>query len=170
MTTNWQLRRVSMWLVGIVLAGTFSLRLGSQEYLLPKMSPDVRALNQIQSDLRMSSINSLDPLGVEVKSPDSQKLDILNQAASTAADNLRGATDLLAVYDNLQSDDDRKIVKPLLIDRLRMYSRVIALQAEMAAVPLGTSSQPSTTKRALKLRDDLLSVKSKLDSISASLS
>jgi hypothetical protein len=93
----------------------------------------------------------------------------LNETASRGADYLRAIADLLAVYKNLESDTDRTMVKPLLEDRLRLYSRLLGLGAERAAIPLGFANQQATTKEALELRDDLLAAKNKLDAIAASL-
>jgi hypothetical protein len=65
----------------------------------------------------------------------------------------------------MQCGPDRAIVKLLLDDRLRLYSRLLGLNAEGAAIPIGHTSLPATSKKALKLHDDLLAAKNRLDSI-----
>ena len=157
--------------LGTALLATFPTRLGGQEQnLLPQLDPDVRALYTAHNALRTSGDDLFDPLKLEeLSSPDSGKLQLLNETASSGADYLRAVADLLAVYKNLQCETDRTIMKPLLEDRLRMYSRLLDIGAEKAAIPLGSANQPATTKRSLKLRDDLLAAKNKLDAIAASL-
>jgi len=158
-------------LICTALVRTFPERLGGQEQnLLPKSDPDVRALYASQGALQSFGSDLLDPLKLnELSSPDSYKLQLLNETASRGADYLRAIADLLAVYKNLESDTDRTMVKPLLEDRLRLYSRLLGLGAERAAIPLGFANQQATTKEALELRDDLLAAKNKLDAIAASL-
>ena len=75
------------------------------------------------------------------------------------------ATDLVAIYDNMQCQADRATVKQLLDDRLRMYARLMELSAEQAAIPIGHTRLPETSTRALKLHDDLLAAKDRLGSI-----
>lgn len=162
---------LALTVLGTTLLATFPTRVGGQEEnLLPQSDPDVRALYAAQYALRTSGDNPLDPLKLgDQSSPDSEKLKLLNETATSGADYLRAIADLLAVYDNLQCETDRTIVKPLLGDRLRLNSRLLGLDAEKAAIPLGMANLPATTKRALKLRDDLVAAKNKLDGIAASL-
>jgi hypothetical protein len=64
------------------------------------------------------------------------------------------------------------MLKPLLDDRLRLYSRLLGFDAEKAALPLGPPSVitlPATSKKALKLRDDIVAAKNKLDEIASSM-
>jgi len=64
------------------------------------------------------------------------------------------------------------MLKPLLEDRLRLYSRLLGFDADKAALPLGPPSiitLQATSKKAVKLHDDLLAAKSKLDAMAASL-
>jgi hypothetical protein len=101
-------------------------------------------------------------------SPDGEALKILEQAASSCQGELRAATDLLSVYENLKCDTDRAMLKPLLQDRLRLYSRILDLDAQSAALPLG-HMQAGNEKAALALRDTLRDAKVKLDEVAASL-
>jgi hypothetical protein len=159
--------------VALFLAITLTIipvKLGGQEQnLLPHSSPDVLALYKAHSAF-INLGSPFDPLGIsEITSPDSATLKVLEQTESTAADYLGATADLLAIYENLQSEADRTIVKPLLADRLRLYSRLLGLDAEKAAIPIGYTKQPATAKRALKLRDDILAAKNKVDTVAASL-
>lgn len=162
---------LALALFGIALSVTFRAGLAGQEIdLLPHSSPDVRALYAAQSALRTSTWNLFDPIKVlQQRSPDSDKLLLLDETASSGADSLRSIADLLAVYENLQCEADRAMMRPLLKDRLRLFVRLLGLDAERAAIPLGVANQPATTKRALKLRDDLLAAKNRIDAIAASL-
>ncbi len=174
MKINSSLRGASLLVLAVLgsaLLAAFPARLGGQEEnLLPKSDPNVRALYAAQYALRTSDDNLLDPLKLgELTSPDAAKLQLLRDTASNGADYLRAVADLLSVYDNLECDTDRAIVKPLLEDRLRLHSRLLGLDAERAAIPLGNANLPATTKRALKLRDDLVAAKNKLDAIAVSL-
>lgn len=146
--------------------------LTAQEDVLNNVSPNVRALRTLRTPLQMFSFGPFDNPITRMTSPDSQALQMLDDAARSAASELRGAIDLLAVYDNMQCDADRAMLKPLLEDRLRLYSRLLGFDAEQAAAPLGPPSiikDPATSKRALKLRDDLMAAKNKLDEITASI-
>ena len=174
MKINSGLRGVSLlkWAVLVTaLLATVPGRLSGQEQnLLPKSDPDVRALYAAKGALRSSGLNPFDPFKLgRLNSPDSQKLELLDETASSAADYLGSIADLLAVYKNLECEADRAIMKPLLEDRLRLYSGLLDISAETAAIPLGSANQQATTEKALKLRDDLLAAKNKLDSITASL-
>src|SRR5260370_37783634 len=95
-------------------------KLGGQEQnLLPHSSTDVLALYKAHSAL-INLGNPFDPLKIsEIGSPDAEAIKILDAAESSAADYLRATADLLAIYENLQSEADRTIVKPLLVDRFR---------------------------------------------------
>ncbi len=159
---------------GAILSATFPTRLHAQEEVLQSPSdPDLRALRSLREALQFFSFGGpFDNPIEQVTSPDSRALQILNDVASSGASELRAIIDLLAVFDNMQCGPDRAIVKPLLEDRLRMYSRLLNIEAEKAVIPLGPRSTiqlPATTKKALKLRDDLLAAKNKLDGIAASL-
>jgi hypothetical protein len=142
----------------------------AQEDVLQSSNPELRSLRSLRESLR-TGVNLFDPLE-RVTSRDAQVLAILDEAASGADHELRGAIDLLAVYENMQCAPDRAMLKPLLEDRLRLYSRMLSLDAERAGIPLGTPGAinlPATSEKALKLRDNLLAAKSKLDTIAASL-
>ena len=143
---------------------------GQDEYPLPKMSQNVRALTDIQTALLEPLDTRTAAEAVEQRhSRDGEKLEILNEATDMATDLLMAITDLLSVYENLESEKDRTIVKPFLQNRLRAYSHLLNLVIKKAAIPLGSDSQLATTERALKLRDELMAAKRKLDSIAASL-
>jgi hypothetical protein len=45
----------------------------------------------------------------------------------------------------------------------------LGFEAEKAAIPIGYTNRPATAKRALRLRDDILAAKNKVDAIAASL-
>ena len=157
-------------LVAVALA-IVPIELAAQEEVLVTVGPNVRALRALQEPLQMFNFASNDIIE-QVTSPDAQALQMLNAAASGAASELRAAIDLLAVYENLQCDADRAMLKPLLDDRLPLYSRLLGIHVESATLPLSTPNaitQQATGKKALKLRDELLAAKNKLDEIIASL-
>ena len=114
---------------------------------------------------------SVDPLSATL-SPDSAALLALGDAASSGEDYLRAVADLLGVYDNIQCASDRAMMKPLLEDRLRLYSHLLDLSAQRASVPFttpGAVKLQATTQRALKIRDDLRAAKSKIDAAAHAL-
>jgi hypothetical protein len=158
--------RVVVMALAVVIAGI------AQEDVLKPSSPDVRSLRSLREPLQMFGFGPFEGPVERVTSPDSQALQVLGEAASNGGDYLRAVTDLLAVYESMQCEPDRVMLKPLLEDRLRLYSRLLGFEAEKAALPLGPPSiikLPATGKKALKLRDDLLAAKNKLDEIVASL-
>jgi len=59
--------------------------------------------------------------------PDNQILQMLQTNSIHDEAMLRAFTDLLSVYDNLQCDADRAKLKPLLIDRAKMYGRIFSV-------------------------------------------
>ncbi len=76
------------------------------------------------------------------------------------------------MYDSIQCGPDRVMMKPLLEDRLRLYSRLLDLSAQQASLPLttpGAVKLQATTQRALELRDDLRAAKSKVDAAADAL-
>lgn len=157
-------------LVMAVLAMTAGL--AAQEEVLSNVSPNVRALRSLREPLQMFGTNLSDNPIAQATSPDSQALETLHDAASDAASELGSVIDLLAIYDNMQCDADRAMLKPLLEDRLRLYSRLLGFDAEKAILPLGPPNivkLPATTKKALKLHDDVMAAKNKLDEITASV-
>src|SRR5580704_16404436 len=94
--------------VALFLAITLTIipvKLGGQEQnLLPHSSPDVLALYKAHSAF-INLGSPFDPLGIsEITSPDSATLKVLEQTESTAADYLGATADLLAIYENLQSE------------------------------------------------------------------
>jgi hypothetical protein len=175
MKINSSLRRallVVLAVLGTALLATFPVRLNAQEDVLQSLDPDLRALREQLRALRTFSWGPFDNPITRITSPDSQALEILDDAQRSGASELRAVIDLLAVYDNMQCGPDRATVKSLLEDRLRLYSRLIGSDAEGAALPLSPPNiikLPDTGKRALKLHDDLLAAKNRLDAIAASL-
>ncbi len=114
---------------------------------------------------------SFEPLST-IMSPDSAILQTLSSTASAAQSRLRAITDLLGVYDNMQDARDKAMMKPLLDDRLRLYSRLLELDSQSASLPLttpGAVKAQATNQRALQLRDALRAAKAKVDSAVASL-
>lgn len=157
----------------VFVVAAMPVGLAAQEEILKNVSPNVRALRSLQQPLLMFSVGPFNNPIVQMTSPDAQALQMLNEAASAAASELRSAIDLLAVYDSLRCEPDRAMLKPLLKDRLRLYSRLLALDAEKASLPLGPPTMitvPATSKRALKLHDDVMAAKNKLDEIGAAVS
>jgi hypothetical protein len=170
MKHNSSLCRVT--LVALAFLVAFPLRMDAQEDVLGSSNPDLQALVSQRKALLMSSIGPFPGLIDKVTSADAQALGILDAASSSAEGDLRASIDLLLVYENLQCEPDRTMMRPLLVDRLHLYSRLLNFAAERAVLPLGPPSivtQPDTAKRALKLHDDVLVAKSKLDEITRSL-
>lgn len=173
MTSNSGLRR--MLLIAIVLSvitvfSAFPMQLDAQEDVLPTSDPNIRALRKQREALL--SLNPMDSPISRATSPDVQALEILDEAASSSEHQLRSVIDLLVIYENLKCEADRTIVSPLLQDRVHLSSRMLGLDAERAAIPLNTPGSfklPETGQKALKLRDQLLAAKDKLDSIAGSL-
>ena len=163
---------ISVLMAAASLFVTIPLRLVAQEDVLKLSGPDVQALRSLREPLQMFGLNPFDNPITQATSPDSQALQMLNEAASSGASELGAMIDLLAVYDNLQCAPDRATLKPLLVDRLHLNSRLLGLGAQKAALPLGPPSiitLQTTSKKALKLHDDLLAAKTKLDTIASSL-
>jgi hypothetical protein len=103
--------------------------------------------------------------------PDADTLRELAQTARRGAADLRAVTDLLMVYDHIEGAADRETVKPLLEDRLRLYSGQLNDEAAAAArLANGSASlQPATKKKVSDVQSGLLSAESKLIALSASL-
>ena len=159
---------IALALVGSALLARLPMRLDAQENVLKSSNPDLLALRS----QREAFVGPFDDPMARITSPDAQALGMLDEAGSSAESELRAVIDLLAVYENLQCGPDRAMVKPLLEDRLRLYSRLLSLNAEKAALPLGPPSiikLQATRKKALKLHDDLQAAKIKLDAIAGSL-
>jgi hypothetical protein len=160
---------VALAVLGAVLSAT---PLGGQNVELKSESdPNLTAIIAVRNALLLygaSAFNFADQL----TSPDSAALQVLSDAARSGASSLRAITDLLGVYDNLQFAPDRAMMKPLLEDRLRLYSRLLELDAQDAAIPLttpGAVKLEATTKKALQLRDDLHAAKNDVDAATVSL-
>jgi hypothetical protein len=161
---------VTMAVFGNALLDALPVRLGAQEDVLQSPSDtDLRVLREQQRALQMFGMGPFDNPITQMTSPDSQALQILNEAAREGASALRAITDLLTVYDNMQCGPDRATVRALLEDRLRMYARLLGILADQAAIPVGKTNLSATTKKALELRDQLVIAKNKLDAIAASL-
>jgi hypothetical protein len=153
-------------MLGAALLTVFALWLTAQEEVLKSSNPDLRALRS-----QRNAIVASDPK-LHVISTDAQALQILDEAANDAKDELRAAIDLLAVYENLQCEPDRTMMRPLLQGRLSLYARLLGLNIERAAIQIDTPGGiklQKTYERALKMRDNLLAAKNNLDSIAASL-
>jgi len=162
--------RTALVTLTVALFVAFPLRLDAQEDVLPSADPNLRALRSQRSAL--VSFSPFDNRRLHLTSPDAQALGILDDAESSASSELRAVIDLLAVYENVQCEPDRAMLKPILKDRLRLYSDLLGSEAERAASPLGPPSivtLPATSKKALKLHDDLVAAKNRLDAIAASL-
>jgi len=153
-------------IIGVaLLAMTLRLPAAQEDVLQAQSDTDLSALRAQEKAFQAFGLDPFDGPVERQMSPDAQALQILDDAAGSAASNLRAVTDLLAIYDNMQCGPDRATVKLLLDDRLRLYSRLLGLNAESAAIPIGHTSLPATSKKALKLHDDLLAAKNRLDSI-----
>jgi hypothetical protein len=153
----------------VLLLLVFSTRLAAaQDVELQAASADLKAVIAQQGKIVEFSISPA-ILIFGASSPDAAALSTLNDAATGAAGELRASIDLYSVYENLKCESDKTIVKPLLEDRLRMYARLLDIEAEKAAVPIGVAKQQSTTKQALQLRDDIKLAKNKIDALITSL-
>jgi hypothetical protein len=139
--------------------------LAQEDVLHAPTDTDLQALRAELKNLQMSSVAPLDSPIEHATSPDAQALQILDDASGKAIDSLRAVTDLLAIYDNMQCQSDRATVKQLLDDRLRMYSRLLELEPDQAAIPIGHTSLHATSTKALKLHDDLIAAKNRVASI-----
>src|ERR1700694_2195432 len=103
-------------IAGVVLASvffvTFQPVLGGQEVDLPAQSdPALRALIAQRNELHMFGFGPFNSPIDQIASPDANALRQLNEYASNGAGILRAITDLLSVYDNLQCDADRTMLK-----------------------------------------------------------
>jgi hypothetical protein len=144
--------------------------IGQNVVLKFESDANLTALLSAHQDMQEISM-SFEPLSTTM-SPDSAILQSLSSTASAAQSSLRAVTDLLGVYDNMQDARDRAMMKPLLDDRLRLYSRLLGLDSQSASLPLttpGAVKAQATNQRALQLRDALRAAKAKVDAAVASL-
>lgn len=160
--------KIAVFALGAMLLAAPAI--GQNVELKSEADANLTALLAAHHDMVNFSV-SFDPFSTST-SPDSAILQALNSTASVAESRLRAVTDLIGVYDNMQSPTDRAMMKPLLDDRLRLYSRLLALDAEDASLALtipGAAKVQATNQRALQLRDDLRVAKSKVDAAVAAL-
>jgi hypothetical protein len=164
--------RVLMTAVSVLVCLALPMPSTAQEDVLQSTNPDVRILRTMRGEFSSQGLDPFDNPITRMSSPDSQALELIDNARSEAQDELRAVIDLLAVYENLQCHPDRATVKPLLEDRLGLYSRLLDLNAKWAADLVSTPKiiqLAATSKKALKLHDDLLAAKNKLDAIANTL-
>jgi hypothetical protein len=160
--------RALISLVAGVIALSPTILLG-QDVDLPPRSAELEALIETQKDLQTYGLDPISMASQLPGSPDADSSQMLSDAAHGSASELRAITDLLAIYENLKCDADRALLRPLLSDRLHLYSRLIDLDAERAAVPLGLNQPPTITKKALELRDELKAAEGRLNAVAVSL-
>lgn len=160
--------------VALVVFGAFFTILPSapaQDAELPSQSDQLRALKSQREWLQSFSTEPSDLVNqmMNPTSADTAAIRDLKDWSSQGASSLRSAADLLSIYQNVQCDSDRTMLKPLVKDRLQLYAHLLDLDAEGAALPLSIVKEETTRKRALRLRDHLVVAKSKLDEILLSL-
>lgn len=141
-----------------------------QDVELPSQSRDLTALVAQLHAWTVEEPVALDMSMAGNTGTDEQANEVLDEAVSESADELRSVTDLIVIYQNLKCDEDRSLIKPLVQDRIRMYSRMLGTDAEKAVIPVNVAGVlAETTKRALQLHDELMAAKGKLDEVGATL-
>jgi hypothetical protein len=143
---------------------------GQNVMLTSDSDANLTALITAHHDMLNISL-SFNPMTM-VMSQDSTILQSLSGTASAAESSLRAVTDLLGVYDNLHDAQDKAMMRPLLDDRLRLYSRLLDADTQKASLPLtipGAAKEQATNQSALGLRDALRSAKAKVDAAVTSL-
>ena len=120
-----------------------------------------------KAEAAVSSFELGDALAI-AQSPDAEPLRAINEAAHNGEDHLRSITDLLGVYDNLQSEQDRLVMRPLLADRLKLYSVLLANGSRDLEpyISLNPAKLATTVMRAQRLREALFAAKARLDAVS----
>jgi len=144
--------------------------IGQNVELKSESDTNLTALIAAHRDMQNISL-SFNPFSTVV-SQDSAILQTLSSTAGAAEGRLRAVTDLLGVYDNLHDAQDKAMMRPLLDDRLRLYSVLLNLDAQGASLSLttpGAVKEQATNQQALQLRDALRAAKSKVDMAIASL-
>jgi hypothetical protein len=127
----------------VVAAACLATPLGGQNVVLKSDSDQNLAALLAARDRLLSYGADFQLLRTSTTPADSAAQQMLNDAASSGADYLRSITDLLGLYDNLRYSADRALMKPLLKDRLRLYSHLLGLAA--------AQSLPMTTQRNIRL-------------------
>ncbi len=144
----------------------------AQDVELPTRNSDVRALASARDWLLFSSIHlRVGPISPkkQAPSPDADTLTVLDETSFSAGIALRAAIDLYSVYENLKNDSDRAMLKPMLLDRLRLCAHLMDVYADSASHALGEVKQKATKKRSLELQEKLQFAKGKLDALIAAL-
>ena len=75
----------------------------------------------------------------------------------------------LGEYDRMQCDEDKKLAKVVLQNRLEFYAHMLDMAVNDTDGFLGLTRVPAVAQQGAKIRDELRAAKLKLDEIDASL-
>jgi len=99
--------------VNTFVLATVPIRLSAQEDVLKSASPDVRALRSLREPLQMFGVGPFNGAIEQATSPDSQALQILNEAAGSGASELRAVTPACGIREHTVRSRPRHVETPV---------------------------------------------------------
>jgi hypothetical protein len=113
--------------------------------------------------------SDLEEMGKSLQGTELETTAALDAKAGQGVMELDATLWLLGVYDNMQCESDREVVKNALKNRLAFYSHLLGLEADQVVAHLGFTKLPATAQAGERIKNDLRAAKAKLDEILVSL-
>ena len=138
-------------------------------------APEIAAKKAVEGDLGTHKTNlNTQSLDMESIAKSLRGVDVDN-AFAIDDQALRGQMYLDAIYwfvvmyDRMQCDEDKKIAKAVLQNRLGFYAQMLDMAVDQTNERLGLTRVPAVAQQGQRIRDELRAAKVKLDEVAASL-
>ena len=174
-----QRRRVPMrkFTIAIMLA-VFATCCYSQDVTRKSVqqdAPEIAAKKAIEGDLgtRKTNLNTqsqdMESIAKSLRGVDVDNALAIDDHALRGQMYLDAIYWFVVMYDRMQCDEDKKIAKAVLQNRLGFYAHMLDMAVDQTNGSLGLTRVPAVAQQGQRIRDELRAAKVKLDEIAASL-
>jgi TonB family protein len=137
-----------------------------------QIAPEMRAV-EVDLDTRKKNLlaqaGDLDRTMGSLNRADSENTLAIGRSALEGVTWLDSIYFLVATYNRMQCDEDRKTAKAMLQDRLEYYAGALDLAVVGTNLHLAITRTPAVAQQGQRIRDELRAAKVKFDEIAASL-
>lgn len=138
-------------------------------------SPDIAARKAVEIDLGTRKKNliaesgDLESIAKSLNGVDQDNALAIDERAEQGMAYLDATFWFVSVYNRMQCDEDKKLAKAVLQNRLTFYAHMLDMAVDQTNGFLGFTRVPAVAQQGQRIRDELRAAKNKLDELAASL-